>query len=163
MGGPSAWRLNKAEQNQVKKDLAEWEAENAQLREEARDEYDRKHTEEKKRLERVFQEAKHLKSLQKQSAKAKSAPSGKAAAKNPADPAGSSCVVGPGLKDSGVNEAYMQGLKNDLQVIADKLGDLKSELPVPIVQANDDKGGVQEHAAASNDKMTDMTTPYNIV
>ena len=154
MGGPSAWRLNKAEQNQVKKDLAEWEAQNAQLREEARDEYDRKHAEEKKRLERVFQEAKHLKSLQKQSAKAKSAPSGKAAAKNPADPAGSSCVVGPGLKDSGVN--------NDLQVIADKLGDLKSELPVPIVQANDDKGGVQEHAAASNDKMTDMT-PYNIV
>ena len=149
MGGPSAWRLNKAEQNQVKKDLAEWEAQNAQLREEARD-------------EEVFQEAKHLKSLQKQSAKTKSAPSGKAAAKNPADPAGSSCVVGPGLKDSGVNEAYMQGLKNDLQVIADKLGDLKSELPVPIVQANDDKGGVQEHAAASNDKMTDMT-PYNIV
>ena len=102
---------------------------------------------------RVLQEAKHLKSLQKQSAKANSAP------KNPADPAGSSCVVGPGLKDSGVNEAYLQGLKNDLQVIADKLGDLKSELPVPIVQANDDKGGVQEHAAASNDKMTDMTTP----
>ena len=46
MGGPSAWRLNKAEQNQVKKDLAEWEAQNAQLREEARD-------------EEVFQEAKH--------------------------------------------------------------------------------------------------------
>jgi hypothetical protein len=28
MGGPSEWRLNKAEQSQVKKDLAKWEAEN---------------------------------------------------------------------------------------------------------------------------------------
>jgi hypothetical protein len=107
----------------------------------AQDEYDQKHAEEKKRLERVFQEKKHLKSLQKQKAKAKAqpAPSGKASA----DAAGSSSAVGPGLKDSGVNESYMQSLKNDLQVIADKLGDLKSELPVPILR-DDDKGGVQE-------------------
>lgn len=107
----------------------------------AQDEYDQKHAEEKKRLERVFQETKHLKSLQKQKAKAKAqpAPSGKASA----DAAGSSSAVGPGLKDSGVNESYMQSLKNDLQVIADKLGDLKSELPVPILR-DDDKGGVQE-------------------
>lgn len=141
MGGPSAWRLNKAEQSQVKKDLAKWEAENEQLRVDAQDEYDRKHAEEKKRLERVFQETKHLKSLQKQKAKAQAqpAPSGKASA----DAAGSSSAVGPGLKDSGVNESYMQSLKNDLQVIADKLGDLKSELPVPILR-DDDKGGVQE-------------------
>ena len=139
--GPSAWRLNKAEQSQVKKDMDKWEAENAQLKAKARDEYNRKHSEEKKRLERVFQEAKHLKSLQKQSAKAKAAPSGKAV--SPADQAGSSVAVGPGLMDSGVNESYMQSLKNDLQVIADKLGELKSELPVPIQVGDDSKGGVQ--------------------
>lgn len=141
MGGPSAWRLNKAEQVQVRKDLEVWEAQNEELKASAKDEYDRKLGEEKKRLERVIQEAKHLKSLQRQSAKAKAAP------KNaPADQgAGSSSAVGPGLKDAGVNESYMQSLKNDLQVIADQLGDLKSELPVPIVQGDDSKGGVQEH------------------
>ena len=78
MPGPSAWRLNKAEQSQVKKDLEEWETKNAELKAQSRDEYDRKHAEEKKRLERVFQEAKHQKSMQRQSAKAKAAPSGKA-------------------------------------------------------------------------------------
>ena len=143
MPGPSAWRLNKAEQSQVKKDLEEWETKNAELKAQSRDEYDRKHAEEKKRLERVFQEAKHQKSMQRQSAKAKAAPSGKAA-KSPANQAaGSSVAVGPGLKDVGVNESYMQSLKNDLQVIADKLGDLKCELPVPIQAADDNKGGVQ--------------------
>ena len=144
-GGPSAWRLNKAEQSQVKKDLDEWGTQHEQLRVDARDEFDRRRAEEKKRLERVFQEAKHFKSLQKQTAKAK-ASSGQAAKKPvPQDDAGSSCAVRPGLHDSGVNESYMQSLKNDLQVIADKLGDLKSELPVAIQQADDRKGGVQEH------------------
>lgn len=130
--------------------MAEWDAQHEQLRADAQDEYDRKRAEEKKRLERVFQEAKHLKSLQKQSGKAKAAPTGKAKSKSAAEPAGTSAAVGPDLPDSGVNESYMQSLKNDLQVIADKLGDLKSELPVPILQHGDDKGGVQELIFSSN-------------
>ena len=142
--GPSAWRLNKAEQSQVKKDLDRWNAQNESLRVESPDEFDRKQAEEKKRLERAFQEAKHLKSLQKQSAKAKASAVKAGPAENKKD---SSRATLPGmvLVESGVNDAYMQSLKNDLQVIADKLGDLKSELPVPIVQKDDEKGGVQEH------------------
>ena len=81
--------------------------------------------------------------MQRQVAKAKAAPSRKAA-QSPADQAaGSSVAVCPGLKDSGVNASYMQSLKNDLQVIADELGDLKLELPVPIQAVDDSKGGVQ--------------------
>ena len=72
--GPSAWRLNKQEQNQVNKDLDAWADANSTILENSEEEFNRLKEDEKKRLTRVIQEQKHQRSLAKQSAKAKAAP-----------------------------------------------------------------------------------------
>ena len=140
--GPSAWRLNKAEQTSVNRSLSDWDDQHSQLQEETPDEFTRLREEEKKRLTREIQEVKHNRSLAKQSAKAKATPKPKARG---GSAVASAVPVGPAsLEDNGVNSEYFQSLKMDLQIIAEKLGCLKSELPVPIKTEDDSKGGVQD-------------------
>ena len=139
--GPSAWRLNKAEQGSVNEDLEKWAGENEDLRLAEPDEFKRKKEEEKKRLTRVIQEEKHNRNLQKQ---------GKAGAKAKAKPDNEPLGLPvrnvsselPGHSNSGINEAYFQSLQNDMKTIVEHLGDLKAESPVPI--SDSEKGGIQD-------------------
>ena len=144
---PSAWKLNKAEQNSVEQDLATWEA---NLAPDISDEEKiRLKDDERKRLVRLVQQSKHDASLQKQSAagaknKAKAA---KANAKDAAKPAagsgaGSSCAP---ADTSACNGDYYEQVKQDLAVISKILGnDLKEILPTPIAATVHDKTGIQD-------------------
>ena len=141
--GPSAWRLNKAEQQAVKDDLAQWEERHESLKEESPEEFDRLKEDEKKRLTRVIQEEKHQKSLAKQGA---AAAKGKGRGKQALPVSGASQATAPASASgaSNVNQSYFEGLKQDLKVIAEKLGDLKGEKPVPIRTGDASKGGIQD-------------------
>ena len=130
--GPSAWRLNKQEQNQVNKDLDAWAEANSTILENSEEEFNRLKEDEKRRLTRVIQEQKHQRSLAKQSAKAKATP-------------GAAAPVAPSPSSSTVNQPYFQKLSDDLLVIATELGDLKSEKPIPIQTRDVTKGGVQDN------------------
>ena len=141
---PSAWRLNKGEQQAVERDLATWAAGLAgNLSEE---EKNRLREDERKRLIRLTQQAKHEQSLQKQSnvgaknkAKAKAAAGNKASAGQPgADP---SLVV----DSAGCNSDYYENLKQDLAVISQALGsNLKEMKPAPIAATVNEKSGIQD-------------------
>eukprot|EP00438_Fugacium_kawagutii_P024673 Skav230600 [mRNA] locus=scaffold168:96734:100132:- [translate_table: standard] len=133
---PSAWRLNKAEEKAVDSDLALWEANLPEgLSEE---EKVLKRQEERKRLVRVIQEAKHEASLQKQQtagAKSKAAASQKASASKPASGP-------PTVSASGVdaNSEYYEQVKQDMAVIDKVLGsNLKELLPTPIAAMDEYK------------------------
>lgn len=141
----SAWRLNKAEQASVERDLVTWEGslaaslseeEKALLRED-----------ERKRLVRLVQQAKHEQSLQKQQdagAKNQGKAAGKAAAqakaKAPAASASSDVT-----DTSACNLDYYELLKQDLAVISKALGpDLKLVAPMPIAAKVGDQTGIQD-------------------
>ena len=148
---PSAWKLNKAEQNSVEQDLATWEA---NLATDISDEEKiRLKDDERKRLVRLVQQSKHDASLQKQSAagaknKAKAA---KANAKDAAKPGAGSGARSSGaafpapVDTSACNGDYYEQVKQDLAVISKILGnDLKEILPTPIAATVHDKTGIQD-------------------
>lgn len=145
--GPSAWRLNKAEQTQVERDLQDWEgALPADMPEE---EKVVKRGEERKRLTRVLQQAKHERSLQKQHdvgsrAKGKGGKGAKGAALGaPSDPVASASDA-----SSSCNGDYFELVKQDLAVIHKVLGNtLKDKAPLPISTKVDDKSGIQDSSA----------------
>ncbi|CAK9048313.1 Uncharacterized protein SCF082_LOCUS26923 [Durusdinium trenchii] len=106
---PSAWRLNKAEEKSVEADLAAWEA--RQSPDTSPEELALKRSEERKRLVRVIQEAKHKASLEKQSGVA-------AKTKLSAKTTRSGMTI-PDAADSSppCNGEYYEALKQDLAVI----------------------------------------------
>ncbi|CAK8992982.1 Uncharacterized protein (Fragment) [Durusdinium trenchii] len=124
---PSAWRLNKAEQATVEDDLRTWEA--SLSADVSLEEKSRLREDERKRLTRLVQQAKHDQSLVKQSkagaknkAKAKAAPSDLPEAE-----------AAGGAPDPGCNQDYYERLKQDLAVIYKELGaDLTEIQPTPI-------------------------------
>lgn len=127
---PSAWRLNKGEQQAVERDLATWEAAlNGDLSEEERN---RLREDERKRLIRLIQEQKHAQSLQKQAG---------IGAKNKAKAAGNKALTSgqEGMESSSADQAsscngdYYESLKQDLAVISQALGpNLKEMNPTPL-------------------------------
>lgn len=142
--GPSAWRLNKAEQTQVDQDVAAFDS---LLPEEmAEEEKLLKRAEERKRLTRVIQQGKHEKSLQKQAvtgAKAKASKASRLIGKQGAN-AGTS-VGDVETSTSNCNGDYFELLKQDLAVIHKALGNnLKDKLPPPIAAKVDEKSGIQD-------------------
>jgi len=144
---PSAWRLNKAEEKSVDSDLAVWEA--SQPQDLSQEELQL--AEEKKRLVRVIQEAKHQASLNKQQTAGARV---KAAASKASSPAGASTAPQvPGTGDgSTCNGDYFESLKQDLAVIEKALGSkLKEQMPTPIAAMAGEKTGVQDsHSRVSN-------------
>lgn len=143
---PSAWRLNKGEQTQVENDLATWEAslddtlseeEKVTLKEE-----------ERKRLVRLVQQAKHDASLQKQSAAG--AKSKGAAAKSAKGAAHSQDSPSTSPDNSSSNQEYYELVKQDLAVISKVLAcDLKEILPTPIAATVNEKTGIQDRGRLS--------------
>lgn len=134
---PSAWRLNKAEEKSVEADLAAWEA--RQSPDTSPEELALKRSEERKRLVRVIQEAKHKASLEKQSGVA-------AKTKLSAKTTRSGMTI-PDAADSSppCNGEYYEALKQDLAVIEKALGSkLKEMMPTPIATAIGEKTGVQD-------------------
>ena len=142
--GPSAWRLNKAEQSQVEKDVAAFDI--SLPAEMAEEEKLLKRSEERHRLTRVIQQAKHNKSLQKQAetgAKAKASKASRLIGKQGAV-AGTS-VGSAETSTSNCNGEYFELLKQDLAVVQKALGnDLKDKLPSPIAATVDEKSGIQD-------------------
>ena len=142
--GPSAWRLNKAEQSQVEKDVAAFDS--SLPAEMAEEEKLLKRSEERHRLTRVIQQAKHNKSLQKQAetgAKAKASKASRLIGKQGAG-AGTS-VSSAETSTSNCNGEYFELLKQDLAVVQKALGnDLKDKLPSPIAATVDEKSGIQD-------------------
>ena len=137
---PSAWRLNKGEQQAVERDLATWEA---ALSEE---EKNRLREDERKRLIRLTQEQKHAQSLQKQAG---------IGAKNKAKAAGNKALTSgqEGMEPSSADQAsscngdYYESLKQDLAVISQALGaNLKEMNPTPIAVTVQEKSGIQDTA-----------------
>lgn len=142
---PSAWRLNKAEQTAVENDLATWEE---TLSTDISDEEKIKlKDDERKRLVRLVQQAKHDASLQKQSAagaKTKARANAKDAAKSGGAGPSGAALPAP-LDASACNGAYYEHVKQDLAVISKILGnDLKEILPTPIAATVHDKTGIQD-------------------
>ena len=141
---PSAWRLNKGEQQAVERDLATWEAGlGGDMSEE---EKNRLREDERKRLVRLIQQAKHDQSLQKQSnAGAKNKAKAKAAA-GKANSAGQPGADPASVMDSAAcNGDYYEHLKQDLAVISQALGaNLKEMQPTPIAAAVQEKSGIQD-------------------
>lgn len=141
---PSAWRLNKGEQQAVERDLATWEAAlNGDLSEEERN---RLREDERKRLIRLIQEQKHAQSLQKQAG---------IGAKNKAKAAGNKALTSgqEGMESSSADQAsscngdYYESLKQDLAVISQALGpNLKEMNPTPIAATVQEKSGIQDTA-----------------
>ena len=142
--GPSAWRLNRAEQQGVLAQLDAWKAANADRPEE---EFQRMMEEEKKRLTRIVQEEKHNRNMEKQAAAKANGGKGKgqakAAAKAAAGNAAAAVDPSNGSTVDEVNREYYQSLTKDLQVIYAHLGDISAEQPEPIASAADALGGVQ--------------------
>ena len=146
--GPSAWRLNRAEQQGVLTQLDAWKAANADRPEE---EFQRMMEEEKRRLTRIVQEEKHGRNMEKQAAAKANAGAksgkgkGKAKAAAKAAAANAAAAVDPsnGSTVDEVNREYYQSLSTDLQVIRAHLGDISAEQPEPIASAADALGGVQ--------------------
>ena len=137
---PSAWRLNKGEQQAVERDLATWEA---ALSEE---EKNRLREDERKRLIRLTQEQKHAQSLQKQAG---------IGAKNKAKAAGNKALTSgqEGMEPSSADQAsscngdYYESLKQDLAVISQDLGaNLKEMNTTPIAATVQEKSGIQDTA-----------------
>ena len=139
---PSAWRLNKAEQATVEDDLRTWEA--SLSADVSLEEKSRLREDERKRLTRLAQQAKHDQSLVKQSkagvknkAKAKAAPSDLPEAE-----------AAGGAPDPGCNQDYYERLKQDLAVIYKELGaDLTEIQPTPIAAKVGEKSGIQDGCA----------------
>ena len=149
----SAWRLNKAELASVDRDMVTWEGSlGAGVSEE---EKALQRDEERKRLVRLIQQAKHEQSLQKQQ-EAGAKNKGKAPAKAKAQ-AAAGAGAGAGAPPSATptdtstcNVDYYELLKQDLAVIAKALGsDLKTVLPTPIAAKVGDQTGIQDWAANS--------------
>ena len=143
--GPSAWRLNKAEQSQVEKDVAAFDS---SLPEEMADEEKLlKRSEERHRLTRVIQQAKHNKSLQKQAETGAKAKASKASSRLIGKQgAGAGTSVGSAeTSTSNCNGEYFELLKQDLAVVQKALGNnLKDKLPSPIAATVDEKSGIQD-------------------
>ena len=141
--GPSAWRLNQSEQRQVENDLRDWEA---TLPEDMPDEEKiLKRAEERKRLTRVLQQAKHERSLQKQQDAGSRTKGGKGG-KGGAAPS-SGLAVSSGDAVSSCNGDYFELVKQDLAVIHKVLGNnLKEQAPLPISALVGDKTGIQDTA-----------------
>ena len=156
--GPSAWRLNKAEQSRVEKDVAAFDI--SLPAEMAEEEKLLKRSEERHRLTRVIQQAKHDKSLQKQAeagAKAKSSKgSARLVGKQGASAAGTS-VSSVETSTSNCNGDYFELLKQDLAVIHKALGNnLKDKLPPPIAAKVDEKSGIQDRPSILNTVYTKL-------
>ena len=143
--GPSAWRLNKAEQSQVEKDVAAFDS--SLPAEMAEEEKLLKRSEERHRLTRVIQQAaKHNKSLQKQAETGAKAKASKASRLIGQQGAGAGTSVGSAeTSTSNCNGEYFELLKQDLAVVQKALGnDLKDKLPSPIAATVDEKSGIQD-------------------
>lgn len=146
---PSAWRLNKGEQASVEEDLATWEATLAP--DVSEEEKLTRKEEERKRLIRALQQAKHEASLQKQSVagaknKVKGAAKAKAqAAAGASQPSG--VPLSPSSAEGAANSEYYEQVKQDLAVVSKILGsDLKEILPMPIAAmvTDSEKTGIQD-------------------
>ena len=143
---PSAWRLNKGEQTQVDQDLALWEG--SLPAETSEEEKTRLREDERKRLIRLVQQAKHDASLQKQSAAgAKNKAKAQGKAKAAPAPAPSTASAGPSHESDAVgNYDYYEQVKQDLAVISKVLAcELKDILPTPIAATVNEKTGVQDN------------------
>ena len=140
---PSAWRLNKGEQQAVERDLATCEA--SLTGNFSEEEKTRLREDERKRLVRLIQEQKHAQSLQKQSS---------VGAKNKmkAGPQLSSAhqaAMEPSSVDTTCNSEYYEFLKQDLAVISLALGaNLKEMKPTPIAATVQEKSGIQDTASS---------------
>lgn len=143
--GPSAWRLNKAEQKEVDQDVAAFDS--SLPAEMAEEEKLLKRAEERKRLTRVIQQGKHEKSLQKQAETATKGKASKASSRMIGKQGASGGTPAGSLETptSNCNGDYFELLKQDLAVTHKALGNnLKDKLPPPIAAKVDEKSGIQD-------------------
>lgn len=145
---PSAWRLNKSEEKSVDSDLALWEANLPPGLSEEETLVKRK--EQRKRLIRVIQEAKHEASLQRQQTAGAKSKAAAATAKKPAASAPQAPVAAQ-TSATHLNAEYYECVKQDMAVIEKVLGsNLKELMPTPIAAAINEKTGVQDTSCQSN-------------